>query len=394
MKILYLCPYLPCSGINAGRNRMFELIKRLAVRNEVSVVSFVDKEDEGRVEKLKEICKKVDVMKKDYPWRANPLSNVPPMIDSYSSRPMQELVKKKLDEEDFDILHFEYLIMAQYAPDNCKALKFLTKHESHFLSQLKEMEIERSICNKIKMWGSALKKKIYEINICGKFDKIITMTDDEARILGAYYSALDVSSLAMGTDHKFFYPQDNGMEEDIDILFVGFFGHRPNVDAVGYFYREIFPLIQKKKRDANFTVIGFNPPDSILSLEADKTVRVIGYVDDIQPYLARTKVFVMPVRLGFGMRGKLFEAWAMGKPVVSTSAGCRGVAVKDGENILISDEPVDFAESVVALLANTEKRKRLGSNARRLVEKRYNWDGLAGRLEELYRKHMELDVSL
>lgn len=394
MKIQYICPYLPCSGINAGRNRMFEIIKRLAVRNEVSVISFVDKEDRENVGRLKEICRKVDVIERTYAWRPDPLSRLPAMINEFSSAAMRELIKERLHEEDFDILHFEYLIMAQYMPDRYKAAKFLTEHELHFLSQLKEVGLEKGILNKIRTLGSAFKKKIYEVSICGRFDSVITMTEGEAEVLNSYCRTLNISSLAMGVDQKAFYPTDNGTKEDIDILFVGFFGHRPNVDAVDYFYREIFPLVRNVKHDARFTVIGVNPPDSILSLERDRSVRVLGRVDNLSDYLARAKVFIMPIRLGLGMRGKLFEAWAMSKPVVSTSLGCRGVTAENGKNIIIADEPSDFAKNIVMLLDDREKRRYLGKNARLLVEERYNWDILTTKLEEMYKKEMRLKLGL
>jgi len=364
---------------------MFELIKRLTAKNSVSLVSFIAPEEERFLPELKKMCKRVDVVKKDYPWRADALSILPPMIDEFSYKPMKDLIKNRLDEEDFDILHFEYLIMAQYAPDNSCSIKFLTEHELHYLAQLREIRLRRSFSEKAKTWGSALKKEIYEARICNRFDKVITMTENEASALKSYSPGLDATAIPMGVDHGFFSPS-KGAEEDMDIIFVGFFRHHPNVDAVHYFYRDIFPLIRKKLPKVNFTIVGFDPPDSILALERDKNVTVTGYVKDIRPYLARSKVFVMPVRSGTGMRGKLFEAWGMEKAVVSTSVGCEGVTeVMDGENISIADDPEDFTSKVIDLTLDAKKRAWLGRNARQLVEKRYNWDLLANQLEELYK---------
>ena len=387
MNILYICPYIPCSGINAGCNRMFELIKRLASRNTVSLVSFMAPEEEKFLPELKRVCKRVDVVKKDYPWRANALSILPPMIDEFSYKPMKDLIKNRLDEEYFDILHFEYLIMAQYVPDNSCSVKFLTEHELHYLAQLREIRLEESFLGKLQMWGSAIKKKIYEMRICNRFDRVITMTDKEASILRSCSPRLHVAPLPMGVDHDFFSPS-KGTEEDIDIIFVGFFGHPPNVDAVHYFYKDIFPLIRKKSPNVNFTIVGFSPPDSILALERDKNVTVTGYVKDIRPYLARSKVFVMPVRSGAGMRGKLFEAWGMGKAVVSTPVGCDGTGAIDGESASIAGNPHDFASRVIELMLDERKRARLGNNGRQLVEKKYNWDLLADQLGNLYKESL------
>ena len=155
-----------------------------------------------------------------------------------------------------------------------------------------------------------------------------------------------------------------------------------------YFYKDIFPLIRKKSPNVNFTIVGFSPPDSILALERDKNVTVTGYVKDIRPYLARSKVFVMPVRSGAGMRGKLFEAWGMGKAVVSTPVGCDGTGAIDGESASIADNPHDFASRVIELMLDERKRARLGNNGRQLVEKKYNWDLLADQLGNLYKESL------
>ena len=383
MKILYVCPYLPSIGMNAGCNRMFELVKRLALRNEISIVSFITP-GERVASELKKICKRVDVVTKDYDWIRG-ITQLPSMVSVFFHRPMQEIIDMRLKEEDFDILHFEYLVMAQYAPYKCRPLKFLTEHEVHFLTQLRDITIEACVWNKMKLWYDALKSKIYEINIIKRFDGIITMTEREAQILHSYAPSLNVSSVGMGVDNLYFRPKE-AIEEDIDIIFIGFFRHRPNVDAVHYFYGEIFPMVQVQYPEAHFTIIGDDPPDSIQILRQNPNVTVMGYVEDVRPYISRSKVFIMPIRLGTGMRGKLFEAWGMAKAVVSTSIGCEGVNAVDGENILIADKPGEFSEKVVSLLHNVDKRKYLGQNGRRVVEEINNWDILADRLERFYRK--------
>lgn len=389
MKILYICPYLPLLNVNAGRTRMFELIKRLSFKNEVSIVSFISSGEERFLEGLKKICREIDVIRKDYPWRPDWLSTLPGMIGEYYYQPMKSLVREKLEKARFDIVHCEYLIMAQYAPEGRDVIKFLTEHEVHFLVQLRDLKVQKGLWDRIKILSSVAKKMLYEINACGKFDKVITMTDKEASILGSWLPGGKAISLPMGVDHRAFIPQNFEVEEDIDIIFTGFFGHYPNVDAVMYFYSHIFPLVREKMSGVKFTIVGSEPPDSILSLRRDKNIIVTGYVDDVRPYLSRSKVFIMPLRLGRGMRGKLFEAWGMGKPVVSTSVGCEGVDVSNGRNILIADEPEVFAEKLVSLIRDEQKRRDIGMNGRKAVEEQYNWDKIVESLEKTYAESMK-----
>jgi glycosyltransferase involved in cell wall biosynthesis len=112
---------------------------------------------------------------------------------------------------------------------------------------------------------------------------------------------------------------------------------------------------------------------------------VTGAVPDVQPYLARAAVYVVPMRMGSGVRLKVLEAMASGVPVVSTRMGLEGVAALPGEHALLADAPAAFADAVLRLLAEPALAARLAARARALVEERYDWTRLAPALLELYR---------
>src|SRR5262249_32260260 len=127
-----------------------------------------------------------------------------------------------------------------------------------------------------------------------------------------------------------------------------------------------------------------HPPDEILQLGREENIIVTGQVADLRPYLARAAVFVVPLRLGVGMRGKVLEAWAMRKPVVATRLACAGLsAAVDGENLYIADEPDPFAERVIHLLRHPEERARLGANSGRAICA-YDWKRIAEQVEAVY----------
>jgi glycosyltransferase involved in cell wall biosynthesis len=112
---------------------------------------------------------------------------------------------------------------------------------------------------------------------------------------------------------------------------------------------------------------------------------VTGAVDDIRPYLGKAAVCVVPLRSGSGTRIKIFEAMAMGKAVVSTTMGAEGLPVTHGENIVLADEPADFARQVVQLLRDPQRRAQLGQAARELVEENYGWPSAAAHFEQVMR---------
>jgi glycosyltransferase involved in cell wall biosynthesis len=103
-------------------------------------------------------------------------------------------------------------------------------------------------------------------------------------------------------------------------------------------------------------------------------VTVIGTVPDIKPYLTAATVAIVPLRIGSGTRLKILEALAMRKAVVSTSLGCEGLSVASGEHLVVADQPETFAQAVIDLLHDAEKRAKLGAAGRALVEAEYSWE--------------------
>jgi len=112
-------------------------------------------------------------------------------------------------------------------------------------------------------------------------------------------------------------------------------------------------------------------------------------VDDVAPYYRRSTVCVVPVRTGGGTRLKILEAMALGRPVVSTTIGCEGLDVADGEHLLIADSPEQFAEKTVRLLTDRALCRHITTAARQLVVTRYDWDVITGQLMQVYAEMVE-----
>jgi polysaccharide biosynthesis protein PslH len=215
----------------------------------------------------------------------------------------------------------------------------------------------------------------------------VCMTEPDAAALRRYCAAADAHVVNTGVDLDYFRPPEAPAEE-ARLVFVGAFQHMPNVDAMVYFCREILPLVRARVPGASLTIVGSKPSPEIFALADIPGVEVTGFVTDIRPHMARSAVYVVPLRLGVGIRGKILEAWAMGLPVVATSVACAGLRCEHGGNILVADLPGPFAAHVAALLQNPAEGARLGSEGRRTAEEFYGWDASAGLLDALYRTMM------
>jgi glycosyltransferase involved in cell wall biosynthesis len=149
-----------------------------------------------------------------------------------------------------------------------------------------------------------------------------------------------------------------------------------------YFATSVLPLIKARVPDVRFRIVGKNPAPEVAAL-ASTDVEVTGFVDDVRPYLDRAAVFVCPLRKGAGIKNKILQAWAMGKPVVATSKSTGGLAVREGENILVRDDPREIADAVVELLESPAKRQSMAAAARATAESRYGWARQARALESV-----------
>jgi glycosyltransferase involved in cell wall biosynthesis len=147
-------------------------------------------------------------------------------------------------------------------------------------------------------------------------------------------------------------------------------------------------MIKQKLPECTFTIAGQKPPRTVQDLARDPAVRVTGYVKDPRDVAAKCGVFVVPLRSGSGVRVKILDALAMGLPVVSTSIGAEGLAVKNGEHLLIADDAESFAEAVTTILNNKELAQNLGLRGRELVRQEYSWQVVEKRLLDVYESHL------
>ena len=168
-----------------------------------------------------------------------------------------------------------------------------------------------------------------------------------------------------------------------DYLFIGGFQHRPNIDAVLFFVQKIYPLVSGHLRDAKFYIIGDKPPPEIAALATDRII-VAGLQRDARPFFDGVKLSVAPLRFGAGVKGKINQSMALGVPVVATSLAVDGMGFTDHEDILLADEPEDFARALIELYESEEVWNRLSENGIKKTRALYSTDTARKKLEILF----------
>jgi glycosyltransferase involved in cell wall biosynthesis len=224
----------------------------------------------------------------------------------------------------------------------------------------------------------------YQRRVWRKFDRLQVFTQRDADRLAdlAPDLAERVHVNPFGIELPNLEPAAN--EDSGSLLFVGNFTHPPNVDAALWLAREILPRVRARHARAHLTLVGIFPPPEVLAL-AGAGVSVTGPVPAIDPYFQRAAVCVAPVRIGGGMRTKVLQAMAYGKPVVTTARGAEGLSMNNvPPPLIIADDADGLALGIADLLADLERRRVLGQAARAYVAEHFSPRAYAARLEAIY----------
>ena len=310
-------------------------------------------------------------------------SDLPYAVQKYQSLEMQEYIERLDCSGNYDIIICDFLIPSVNIKKKLATPSVLFQHNVESLIWKRRYDNAKGI-KRVYLYNQRKRMEQYEQKGCMLFDGVATVSVNDSDILKEEFGLTNIiGDVPTGVDTSYFKPIE-AVKRRGSIVFSGSMDWDPNEDAVLYFVKEIYPLIKKKAPYASFTVVGRNPSQRLKSLnKLDSSINITGTVEDVRPYLTESEVYVVPLRIGGGTRIKIFEAMAMALPVVSTSIGAEGLSVKNGENILLSDQPEEFADNVIKLLQDQKNREEIGEKALTLIQKRFSWGAVTEVFETL-----------
>jgi glycosyltransferase involved in cell wall biosynthesis len=245
----------------------------------------------------------------------------------------------------------------------------------HFLREFRGAKITHNV-NLLKR---AMKTKRRELAVAQKADITLVVSPVERDLLKE--ESPDINVHVVSNIHELF-DSVVPFSRRKDILFIGSFHHHPNVDAMLYFFDEIYPLFRKKVEGIKIYIVGSNPPAAIQSLDSDNVI-VTDYVPDVAPYFNHCRLSIAPLRYGAGVKGKVLLSMSCGVPVVASSVAAEGVPATQGRDCLIADTPHDFSDRILEVFHNETLWNRISENGRRLVADNYSFDAARSKIEEL-----------
>jgi glycosyltransferase involved in cell wall biosynthesis len=398
MRVLLLTQVLPYPPDSGPKVKTYYVLRYLAARHDVTLVSFVRDSDKlEHVRQLETLCERVIPV----PIQRSPLDDLrflgtsliksqPWMMLRDERAEMRQVLSELSASTRFDVVHADQLNMGQYALPFAASRKVLDLHNALWVLY-KRLAETLPLTNPMKYilardWRLL---KDYEGAMCREFDAVTAVSQEDAEALREAGARDDivVIPIAIDTDEQ---AQVNRQPSGPNIVHVGTMYWPPNIEGINWFLDEIYPVVKAQMPDVRCTLIGARPPAKLVErADADPSLTVTGYVEDPTPYLADASMMMIPLRAGGGMRVKILNALAQGIPMVSTTVGCEGIALTDGEDILIADDPSDFANSTVRLLTDGQLNGRITANGRRIVEQLYDYRQACRPLDAIYMPQVE-----
>ena len=393
MNILFLTQVVPYPLDAGPKVRSYHMLRYLAQRHAITLVSFVRNAQEARgLEHLRTFCHAVYAVpisrsrvRDAYYLLAGLIRREPFLIARDRVPAMHARIARLATENSFDWVHADQLGMAQYALALPNVSRLLDEHNAVWTIVRRMSQTARPGPFKWLMEIEWRQLQRYEARVCAAFDRVLTVSEEDRQALQSTTSnPLPITTLPICIDVETTPPVESRPQAR-DVLCVGGMFYPPNVDGVVWFADEVLPLVGRESPESKFWVVGARPDRRIVErADRDPHVRVTGYVAETTEFFRDSAVFAVPLRAGGGMRVKILDAWARGIPVVSTTIGCEGIEVRPGENILIADTAAEFAQAVLRVICDPVVRQRLAANGRRWVEGKYNWRVTYRELERVY----------
>ena len=388
MKILMIFQFAPYPPDLGPAKRNFPFFRENLKRHEVTVLSFGTKEQEQRMRDVYGDQCKIVYVDTNRTRFINLLLRIWLLITGRSSFrrfyswQMQRTIAKLVADEQFDLLHCCTTMLAYHRlPENIPLVG--DTHNVEHDAVYRAYQQTTNVILKAYYYWEYLRVKKEEIKACEPFDVMISTTNADYQKFRSVLPDKRIHVIPNGVDSTFFQKQDV-IEEPRTIVFAGLMSYYPNNHGILYFLDEIFPLILAQVPDTKLYIVGAEPPKKIQRRASDNII-VTGFVDDVKPYFARGQVFIIPLKIGGGIRGKALEAMAMRRPIVSTTLGCEGINLRHEDSALFADTPKDFADAVVRMFKDAALRNRLTEKAFQNVVEGYSWEvnGLA--LDRIYQ---------
>lgn len=392
MKILMVSSFLPYPLFSGGQVRLFNIIKNLADKHEITLICEKrSHQTEQDVKELEKICKKVLTVERKKQWTFSNIIKTGFSANSFLttghvSKEMQKLIKDEIESENYDLIHVETFYVMQNLPASLSSLPVvLVEHNIEYLVY-KRYADKTSPMLKPLLYLDVLKLKRQEKISWQRATKLVAVSEVEKKLMnrkdvvvvpnGVDLDKFKVSASAKASADK----QDLGKT----VLFMGDFKWMQNIDAAEQILSKIWPQVLKANLNAKLLIVGKDIPQKIKALGKEGVIFDENILDAFDVY-KKANILLAPIRIGGGTSFKILEAMASGVAIVTTDLGIEGLGAVNGIHVLVGNNEVEQANQVIRLIKGDNLLRELTKNARDLVEEKYDWKKIVAVLESVYK---------
>lgn len=391
-RLLVLTSRLPYPPREGHQLRAWHLLKALAARHQVTLLSFLRGDDDlAAAGPMREVLHGLETF--PIPSERSrvalggalarcTLTRAPFLAAKYASPALRGRLASLAREAD--LVHFDMLpLMAHVDCVPTGTPVVFNAHNVEHLLLEKRAQIETWPWTRAFLRSQVPRLRAFEQSACQRADAVWACSDADADALRELAPGTEVVVVPNGVDLEANRPASSPASDNAQLVFVGQMGWFPNRDGIDWFLREIFPRILAARPQAQFVLVGKTDGFEVPA-EVAARVRLAGFVPDLRPLVHAAAVYVVPLRAGSGTRLKVLEAMALGKAIVTTTIGSEGIALRHDHSALYADDADSFAAATLALLGSPERAARLAAAARTCAEAQYGWDAIGRDLLELY----------
>jgi sugar transferase (PEP-CTERM/EpsH1 system associated) len=393
--ILFLCQRIPFPPDKGDKIRSYHFLKHLASRRRVHLGCFIDDPRDWKgVDILEDICGETCFTALNPRWaKIRALSGLITgkalTLPYYHSRKMSDWVNSIVDQVQPGTAFVFSSAMAQYVLPHRRALGRIVMDFVDVDSDKWRLYAESRSWPMSAVYKREYRKLLaFDRMAAAATDSSVLVSEAEAELFRklAPESAERIFAIGNGIDGDYFTP---GIEFETPyngqvpvLVFTGAMDYWPNVDAVTWFAREIFPGVRARWKDAAFFIVGGNPTAEVRKLQGQPGITVTGRVADVRPYVAHAAAVVAPLRIARGIQNKVLEGMAMGRPIIATPQALEGIECEPGEEIMVAETVAEII-AAIAWAIEESNAERMGGAARRRMLESYNWNAKLARLDAL-----------
>ncbi len=389
-------PFPPNSG---KRIRTLNLVERLAQRHDIVYVAHRNA-DRDELLAAREYLGNLGIRTVEVPRRIQPksgivfytklllnlFSSLPYSVASHTSSEMKTQLETLRREFDAQIWHCEWTPYAEVFRNFNVAPLVIAAHNVESLIWKRYAESEKNLLKRWYIQRQYRKFSKFERWAFGRASRIITVSDDDARLAAESFGAKEPQVVQNGVDPDRYRPVPGNSRNPKRMIFLGSLDWRPNLDGIQQFLATSFPAIMRAEPKAELSIVGRHPPAWLAQrAAADQNIHLHGNVPDVTPFLAEAGVMIVPLRIGGGSRLKIIEAAANELPVVSTRVGAEGLRFVPQQDYFVAESIEEMTAPVLHAMRSRTAAEAAAKSARQVVDQHYNWDALANIQSEIWQ---------